>query len=607
MVALPKLALVASALCVQSAIGAAASPPKLLHHSATTNNTHCGSDYCTWWHDSGEINTYTPVQPGNVRQSRKYSVQVSRSGANTWYDSFAYESIPRNGNGRIYAPTDPPNSNSLNSSIADGITIEPSIGLNMAWSQFEYSRDIDVKINTIDGSTLGSPSDVVIRPTYISYDIGQASDGGIVITVPADANGRKFSVEFKNDLYSFQSNGTEYVTSGGSTVGVEPNNALAIFASPFIPSHLIPNMKSGNTQTMTPGPINNGDWGNLSILYFPPGVYWMNQDESGNSGVLGSNHMRLGSNTVWVYFAPGAYVKGAIEYFTKDNFYATGHGVLSGENYVYQANAAEGYVAIKSDSYGLRMWWHNNLGGGQTWYCDGPTINAPPFNTMDFNGNSDITSQIRDYKQVGSYFFQTDGPEIYPNSIVQDVFWHNNDDTVKLYYSGATVLRATIWKCNNDPIIQMGWTNRSISGVTVDTLNVIHTRYIQANMGVPTAIIGASPFYESGLSTDPSESISITISNVVCEGLCPSLFRITPLQSYQNFIVKNVAFPDGLQANSLGIGESVIPASPGMKMDLKISNWTVGGVQVTMENFQSDNLGQFDIDDSYWGEWEITS
>jgi hypothetical protein len=264
-----------------------------------------------------------------------------------------------------------------------------------------------VKINTIDGSTLGSPSDVVIRPTYISYDIGQASDGGIVITVPADANGRKFSVEFKNDLYSFQSNGTEYVTSGGSTVGVESNNALAIFASPFIPSHLIPNMKSGNTQTMTPGPINNGDWGNLSILYFPPGVYWMNQDESGNSGVLGSNHMRLGSNTVWVYFAPGAYVKGAIEYFTKDNFYATGHGVLSGENYVYQANAAEGYVAIKSDSYGLRMWWHNNLGGGQTWYCDGPTINAPPFNTMDFNGNSDITSQIRDYKQVGSYFFQT--------------------------------------------------------------------------------------------------------------------------------------------------------------------------------------------------------
>ena len=95
------------------------------------------------------------------------------------------------------------------------------------------------------------------------------SDGGIIITVPADSNGRKFSVEFNNDLYSFQSDGNEYVTSGGSSVGVEPNNALAIFASPFIPSDLIPQMTSSNTRTMTPGPINNGDWGDLSILYFP--------------------------------------------------------------------------------------------------------------------------------------------------------------------------------------------------------------------------------------------------------------------------------------------------------------------------------------------------
>ena len=105
MLVLPTWALLASAIYVQSAVAA---PPQRPCDSGTSNSTYCGADFCTWWHDSGEINTYTPVQPGNVRQSRKYSVQVSKSGANDWYNSFAYEAIPRNGNGRIYAPTDPP-------------------------------------------------------------------------------------------------------------------------------------------------------------------------------------------------------------------------------------------------------------------------------------------------------------------------------------------------------------------------------------------------------------------------------------------------------------------------------------------------------------------
>ncbi|KAJ5444783.1 dextranase [Penicillium daleae] len=576
---------------------------------APTNKTHCGNDLCTWWHDTGEINKETPVQPENVRQSHRYSVQVSVAGQNDFLDSFVYESIPRNGNGRIFSPSDPPNSNTLDDSVDDGISIEPSIGLNMAWAQFEYGKDVELKITTIDGSALGPPEDVVIRPTSIQYSISQSNDGGILIQIPFDQNGRKFSVEFKNDLYTFLSDGNNYVSSGGDVVEIEPTNALVIFASPFLPSDMIPDMNKDNTKTMTPGPINNGDWGSKSILYFPPGVYYVNENRDDVSGKLGANHMVLDPNTYWVHLAPGAYVKGAIEYTTHaQKFYATGHGVLSGENYVYQANVDESYTSVKSDSTSLRMWWHNSIQSGQTWLCHGPTLNAPPFNTMDFNGDvNSISSQIADYKQVGAYFYQTDGPEIYPNSVVQDVFWHVNDDAIKLYYSGATVIRATIWKCLNDPIIQMGWTTRDIKGITVDTLNVIHTRYRDSNMVVPTAIIGASPFYMSGMTPDPNQAISLTVSNLVCEGPCPSLVRINPLQSYRDFVVENVAFPDGLQKNSIGIGESIIPAASGVVMDLQVANWTVGGKDVTMKNFQSDSLGQLDIDVSYWGEWGIAS
>lgn len=99
----------------------------------------------------------------------------------------------------------------------------------------------------------------------------------------------------------------------------------------------------------------------------------------------------------------------------------------------------------------------------------------------------------------------------------------------------------------------------------------------------------------------------MTVSNVVCEGLCPALLRITPLQSYKDFVIRDVAFPDGLQRDSIGTGVSIIPASePGISMDLQIMNWTVVGQKVAMENFQSDSLGQLNISASYWGQWSIS-
>ncbi|KAJ9656631.1 hypothetical protein H2201_008480, partial [Coniosporium apollinis] len=505
------LATLFSAIFAQSALGAAV-------RGQRGNNSHCDSKFCTWWHDSGEINTYTLVQPGNVRQSHQYYVQISVAGANKFYDSFVYKSIPRNGNGRIYSPWDAPNSNTMNHSVDDGITIKPN-----------------VKILRRDGISLGPTSGVVIRPSTVRYALRTSHDGGIIIRVPKDSNGRKFSVELSSDLYNYRSNGSHYVSSGGSVVGVESTNALMIFASPFTPPDMILSMNSTNIHTMTPGPINNGDWGSSPIRYFPPG-----------------------------------------------NFYAAGHGVLSGEHYVYQANPTTYYQSVKDDGYSLRMWWHNNLGGGQTWYCVGPTLNAPRFNTMDFHGNTDISVQVSDYKQVGAFFFQTDGPQMYPHGVVHHVFYHVNDDAIKVYYSDVSVSNITVWKGHNDPIIQMGWSVRNVSNVTIDTLNVIHTRYIKSETYVPSSIIGASPFYASGF---------MTVSNVVCEGLCPALLRITPLQSYKDFVIRDVAFPDGLQRDSIGTGVSIIPASePGISMDLQIMNWTVVGQKVAMENFQSDSL-----------------
>ena len=45
------------------------------------------------------------------------------------------------------------------------------------------------------------------------------------------------------------------------------------------------------------------------------------------------------------------------------------------------------------------------------------------------------------------------------------------------YSSNVTVRNVTVWKCHNDPVIQMGWAVRDISNVSVSGLRVIHTRY----------------------------------------------------------------------------------------------------------------------------------
>jgi hypothetical protein len=416
------------------------------------NATHCGSDFCTWWHNSGEVNYGSPVQPGNVRQSRRYLVSVSApTGDGARYRSFVYESIPRSGNGRVMTPGDAPDSNTF--AGFDGVTIEPSANITMAWTQFEYSQAVDVKILRYEhgrgNARKISVSEVVIRPLAMRLNVTtDPADGGLVVRVPFDRHGQRFSVEFQDELYSYRSDGTGYVpgrpaaglgggpegrdgrsgkgSAGGSAevVSVEPTNALLVFASPFLPPALVPPLDDpSSTHTMTPGPIGGpASWGDKPVLYFPPGVYWMDQDAIGRAGRLGQAHLVLHPLTRWVHLAPGAYVKAAVEYTARGTgatevsggvgvaaraaasapLAATGHGVLSGEHYVYQANPAQGYRAVKSDWSSLRMWRHFNATAGQSWQCVGPVVTAPPFNTMDLNSESQqqISVHIEDYKQV---------------------------------------------------------------------------------------------------------------------------------------------------------------------------------------------------------------
>merc|ERR1719215_2561322 len=79
---------------------------------------------------------------------------------------------------------------------------------------------------------------------------------------------------------------------------------------------------------------------------------------------------------------------------------------------------------------------------------------------------------------------------------VSNVFYHVNDDAIKFYYSDVHISDVTVWKCHNDPVIQVGWAPRDVARAVIDGLHIIHTRYYKSDMYVPSAIIGASPSYD---------------------------------------------------------------------------------------------------------------
>lgn len=295
----------------------------------------------TWWHNTGEFNTKTPVQLGNVRQSHMYSIQVATtSRSDDFYDSFVYESIPRNGNGNIYDPNDPnsfcrdhdPNTCSTD----DQITIEPDIGVDMAWTQFLTSRDVILKVTRRDGGSV-DPSNIVFRPSTLGFDM-RRDGNAVLITVPFHSRGRRFSIEFKDNLWEYRRadlepdsryvqnknpNGVNYVreyTDRNPIVGVEPLNALLIFISPFPSRDKIPDLSSA--YKVPQGLVTGLDRVENSVVYFAPGVYWL----------TGAAQAILNGKTSWVYLAPGAYVKGAVQYTSHSlDLRATGFGVLSGE------------------------------------------------------------------------------------------------------------------------------------------------------------------------------------------------------------------------------------------------------------------------------------
>ncbi|KAI0162057.1 dextranase [Xylariaceae sp. FL1272] len=594
---------------------------------AAGNGTASISSLTTWWHETGEVNYETPAQKGNVRQSHVYSawVKSTADSTNTYYNSFVYETIPRNGQGNIVVPGDP----SSTTTADDGVTIEETIWTTMAWTQFLYTSDVWIKISRRGSTATVTAADVTIRPTNLGLTVTDDGENNIYILIPYRDTGLRFSVEFADNMYTYHdscdttvcdfvqdwhSDGPYYVsqfTDSNAVMGVEPHDALLIFASPMPSSDLVPDVSAQETYVVNPGDVPVSDLSSVTNtnLYFMPGVHEM----------TATQHLMLSSSVNWVYLAPGAYVKGAIQFTTSaSTIKATGFGVLSGEKYVYQANTAEGYTNVKSNGDSLRIWsGYSTSGVQQTFTLTGVTTNAPPFNSIDFTGDLNTISISQwDYKQVGAYFGQTDGTTLYTGSDVHDVFYHGGDDTIKTYGSDITVQDVVVWKTKTAPIIQYGWAAREMENVLVDGVDVIHMRY--SSNGSHPSIIGANQVYDYAETQTNTADLSKTVRNVTfrnirAEGIGGNLMRIVPLANYEDVTIENVSL-EQFPVRTTGIYQSELPTwtdGSGTQVSMSgfvISGFTVGGVKISQAagNYGPDAAGGLNIAPEYLADGRVT-
>ena len=569
-------ALIASGLALLSLSAPAQTPARTVQDN----------DLRTWWHAEGEKNDRTPVADGNVRQSRLYEVSVATAQRpDRKFDAFTYLAIPRSGLGKAGYRDE------------DGAEFAAQARMTMSWTSFLYAQDTWVEVRTQGGFELKSADEVTIRPTRLAWKKELVDPRTVRILVPYSEAGQRFSVEFAPDLvtsYNDMSGTSGRLTTlegpGRRAIHTEPRNALMIFADPLRgAASWEPEVAGRKVHYPPPGVVKDLDKVDAEIIYFRPGVYSMPAD----------THGKMSAHAQWVYLAPGAYVKGTLQFpAAQRKLRVTGLGVLSSEKYPYETDRVNGYrhkaaSAPNCHRTCVKLLEFEAGPDGQDLELHGVTLANPSYHSFVAYGNEDaFRMQVSHTKLVGSWYWQTDGLEVYNGGTMEHVFFHANDDVLKAYHSDIVMRDVLVWKGENGPVIQFGWIPRNIHNIRIDGVDVIHNRMYWKDVKLNTCLVNASSDWKN-MSSNRTADTGMTIADVVLEnirseGLNPCAIRLYALSNYKNIEIRGLSI-DGwneLDAASLVSHFKAYHDTEGnpVRFDgvaLKISNFSVGGQRVT--------------------------
>ncbi|HFR3837965.1 TPA: family 49 glycosyl hydrolase [Streptococcus suis] len=543
-------------------------------------------------YDEG-IKSEGAIKDEEIRQSTHYSatVMTDENGENE-QESFVYMSVPRSGIGKVGYDKE------------DGAEFAFNNGMTQSWTSFTYSTDTWVKIGLLDGAAIRSVDDVIVSPDKFShFEKKMLDEHTIAIKVPFIENGIRLSVEIKSELMNVYAHdgtwGAQDNNANGADklVSTEPRHSMIIVANPELNLSDIPTETDGKIQYMEPG-----RWQEVredtDILVIKKGLHYMT-----NKAIAKLDHIR------WIYFEDGAYVKGAFDFQSNPKIRKiSGYGILSTEQYGYEMSSKTFEYNIAGNEGGG---WVDNIKALRFWATDrtmdivGLTVANPSYHTMVAYGDEEhFKTNFTRFNQFGAWFWQTDAPEVYGGGTMKDCFIMSNDDTFKLYHSNSTYDNIIVWKEENGPVFQWGWTGRNLSNINVSNVAVIHSRMHWNNDN--TGLFNSASNFGDGNFGDRFTIDGLHFKNIRFEDRLNTLFRLHENGNLKNVTVDGLYINNWTETNNDGSTSSTIEhEGSGILENLSIANYYVNGELITFENknWESYQLGRLNFDVKYWGNW----
>jgi hypothetical protein len=245
----------------------------------------------------------------------------------------------------------------------------------------------------------------------------------------------------------------------------------------------------------------------------------------------------------------------------------------------------------------------------------------PPYHSFVVYGDVHrFTANTSRIKQVGAWYWQTDGPELYWGSSIEHSFVHANDDALKLYASHSDANNIVVWKGENGPVIQWGWAPRTIDDLHVNGIDVIHNRmYLDSHN---SCIVNSARHYLDPSSfslADPSARVTnLVLENIRSEGMNLCAMRLYALSSWEEIHIRNLWIEawneldvetqaSKFEALSNAAGERVFIGNEVRDgRGLAIEAYVIGGERISkmQENWRADQLGRLDFDPSLFDNWD---
>jgi hypothetical protein len=508
----------------------------------------------------------------------------------------------------------------------DGAEYYSESEMTMSWSSFLYSQDVWLEVQLIENagkSDLLRIEDVTIRPIrFNSWEKELVNKRTVAIRVPYDPAGFRFSVEFEFNMMMTQHQSED--------IHRMPKDALMIFAEPMLDQsenqRLIPSCQIGS-QCHFPEPGHLNLVGVTDpIINFQPGVYYM----------TGQSSAELASTVRWLYLAPGAYVKGAFQ-FAMDSrqttFKVTGFGVLSTEQYVYETHKDRGYTYANSND---KMTCHNRCvkalafksdeSLGQSLEIHGVTLSEPSYHSFVVypEAAQSFPMKVSQFKQVGAWYWQTDGLELTAGSTMKNAFIHCNDDAMKLYTSNQQIENVVVWKGDNGPVFQLGWKPRRLVDVLVNGVDIIHNNMRMGADTHNTCIInGALNMFDTKDIDDSKVIRNMTLAHIHAEGRNMCAIRFFVMSHVQQLTIDSLSI-DSWNGQDLHVQQSLFQFAQTRSGDLDqrdypvaseyqlgkpgllLKNYAVSGAPILKagNNWQSSALGRLNFQGELWDHWD---